>query len=370
MGVVVPYVDLAEQHRQIEGALVAATTRVLRHAHFVSGPEVLELETQIAKRCGVEYGVAVGNGTDAIHLALRGLGIGPGHEVITAPNSFIASAAAIVLAGARPVFVDVGEDHNIDPGAIEVAIGARTRAIVVVHLRGRPARMGDVLALARSRGIVVLEDCAQALGARLYGTSVGAFGAAGCFSFHPLKNLGACGDGGIVTTNDSRLAEWLRKARSHGLRDRDHCDFFSYNSRLDTLQAALLLAKLEFFDRWTAARRETAALYRSEIGHLVEAPSEGPGEHAVYHTFVIETDHRDALQRFLSERGVETRIHYPTPIHLEAAAESLGYRAGAFPRVERQAGRILSLPIFPELSGEQKKAVVLGIKSFFQVGAR
>jgi dTDP-4-amino-4,6-dideoxygalactose transaminase len=369
MSLRVPYVDLAIQHQRIESALLAATTKVLRHAQFVNGPEVADLESEISRRCGVKHSVAVGNGTDAIHLVLRGLGIGPGDEVITAPNSFIASAAAIALAGAKPVFVDVGSDHNIDAASIESAIRPETRAILVVHLRGRPAQMGDIHELAEKRGIRVLEDCAQALGARLENRSVGAFGAAGCFSFHPLKNLGACGDGGIITTDDRRLAEWLTKARAHGLRDRDHCDFFSYNSRLDTLQAALLLAKLEYFDEWTATRRETAAFYRSEIGHLVDVPSERPGEHAVYHTFVIETDRRDALRQFLSDRGVETRIHYPTPIHLEAAAKPLGYREGDFPVVERQAKRILSLPIFPELSHEQKRTVVSSIRSFFQSGA-
>jgi dTDP-4-amino-4,6-dideoxygalactose transaminase len=226
--------------------------------------------------------------------------------------------------------------------------------------------MGEILALAARRGITVVEDCAQAIGAKLDGKSVGSFGAAGCFSFHPLKNLAACGDGGVVTTDDDKLADWLRKARSHGLRDRDHCDFFSYNSRLDTLQAALLLVKLEHLDAWNMSRRATARYYREAIGNLVVAPDERPGEHAVYHTFVIETDRRDDLIRFLAERGVETRVHYPSPIHLEEAARSLGYRQGDLPRVERQASRILSLPIFPELTADQKNAVVGGVQAFFR----
>jgi dTDP-4-amino-4,6-dideoxygalactose transaminase len=364
----VPYVDLAAQHRKLERKLLAAVTSVFHHCQFVNGPEVVALESRIAERCGVKHAVAVGNGTDAIHLTLRGLGIGVGDEVITTPNSFIASAAAIALTGAKPVFVDVLDDHNIDPIALERAIGLATRAILVVHLRGRPARMSEIGAVAKQRGILVIEDCAQALGARLDGKSVGGFGTAGCFSFHPLKNLGGCGDGGIITTNDARLAAWLTKARAHGLRDRDHCDFFSCNSRLDTLQAAVLLVKLEHLDAWTVTRRETAALYRSEIADLVEVPSERSGEYAVYHTFVIETDHRDQLKQFLWERGVETRIHYPTPIHLEDGAKPLGYGTGDFPVVERQAKRELSLPIFPELSGEQKDTVVSNIRSFFQTG--
>jgi dTDP-4-amino-4,6-dideoxygalactose transaminase len=370
MSVRVPYVDLAAQHRAIEERLLAATARVLRHAQFVNGPEVLELEAKIAAYVGVKHAIAVGNGTDSMHLPMRFLGIGPGDEVVTTPNSFIASAAAIELVGAKTVFVDVGNDHNVDPDAFARAITPRTKAILVVHLRGRPAQMGAVLEIAKAKNVLVLEDAAQAIGAKLGATMVGAFGAFGSFSFHPLKNLAACGDAGIVTTNDSRLAEWLVKARSHGLRDRDHSEFFSFNSRLDTLQAALLLEKLPLLDEWNAKRRATAAYYRAELGHLVDAPDERPGEHAVYHTFVIETDQRDLLQRFLAERGVDTKVHYPTPIHLEDAAKHLGHRAGAFPVVERQASRILSLPIFPELTDEQKGAVVASVRAFFQREAR
>ena len=362
--VVVPYVDLAAQHAGMERELLDATSRVLRHAQFVLGPEVSELESKFAAYCGARHAVGVGNGTDAIVLALRALDVGPGHEVITAPNSFLASAAAIVLVGARPVFVDVGDDHNLDPSRIARAVTERTRAILAVHLRGRPARMDEIVPVARDLRLAVVEDAAQAVGAKLHGRACGALGAVACFSFHPLKNLAACGDGGSVTTDDPKIAARIAQSRNHGLRDRDHADFFAYNSRLDTLQAAFLLAKLAHVDRWNEARRATAAFYRAEIGGLVETPSERPGEHAVYHAFTIETDRRDELRAHLARRGVETKIHYRAPIHLMDAAKGLGYREGDFPVAERQARRMLSLPVYPELTTEQKGLVVDAIKSF------
>jgi dTDP-4-amino-4,6-dideoxygalactose transaminase len=247
----IPYVNVAAQHVQLHAELLAAVSRVLAHGHFILGPEVSEFEQRFAELCGVRHAVAVGNGTDALVLALRALEIGSGDEVITPPNSFVASAAAIALVGARPVFVDVGADLNIDPEKIEAAITPRTRAILPVHLTGRPAAMDPIMTLARLRGLAVIEDCAQAVMAEYGGQRVGSIGDIGCFSLHPLKTLSACGDGGVLTTGSPVVETRLRELRNIGLKTRDECVAWSGNSRLDTLQAAMLLVKLPHLADWT-----------------------------------------------------------------------------------------------------------------------
>ena len=361
----VPYVNLALQHRAIKGELLRAIEQVLDHGQFILGPEVSAFEEQFAAYCSTRYAVGVDNGTSALYLVMRALGIGPGDEVITAPNSFLASASSIALTGARPAFVDVRDDYNMDPGLLEAAITPRTRAIIPVHLTGRPADMRPIMETSQRHGLYVIEDCAQAVGARYHGQRVGSFGIAGCFSLHPLKTLNAVGDGGIITTNDPDLYEKLRKARNHGLRNRDECEFWSYNCRLDTIQAAMLLVKMKYLDQWTEARRENAAFYQNQLQDVVQVPEDRPYEYAVYHTFVIQADRRDELQRYLAERGVETKVHYPIPIHLQGAAHSLGYRPGDFPVAERLSQRILSLPVYPELIDQQKETIVVDIRSFY-----
>lgn len=361
----VPYIALPLQHRAIKAELCQAVEQVLDHGQFILGPEVCAFEAQFAAYCGTRYAVGVDNGTSALYLVMRALGIGVGDEVITAPNSFLASASCIALTGARPVFVDVRDDYNLNPDLLEAAITPRTRAILPVHLTGRPADMHPIVEIAGRYGLSVIEDCAQAVGARYYGQCVGSFGIAGCFSLHPLKTLNAIGDGGIITTDDAELYDRLCKARNHGLRNRDECEFWSPNCRLDTLQAAMLLVKMKYLDQWTAMRRATAAYYRDQLQQVVRVPQDPPYEHAVYHTFVIQADRRDQLQHYLQERGVETKIHYPIPIHLQAAARELGYGPGTFPTTERQASCILSLPIYPDLTEAQKQYVVQGIRGFY-----
>lgn len=360
----VPYVDLAWQHRRLRGELLAAVGRVLDSGRFILGAEVEAFERRLAELCGTRYAVGVGSGTDALILALRCLGIGPGDEVITVPNSFVATASAIVQAGATPVFADVGEDCNINPGLIEGALTERTRAVLPVHLTGRPADMRAIGEVARAHGLRIVEDAAQAIGARYEGRPVGSFGAAAAFSLHPLKNLSAAGDGGAITTDDSRLYEKLLRARSHGLRDRDHCAAWERSSRLDAIQAALLRVKMDHLAEWTEARRGNAAFYRRRLEGCVEVPAERPHEHAVYHTFVIQAERREELRAYLRRRGVETKVHYPIPIHLQEAARPLGYRRGDFPVAERQARRMLSLPVGPELSARQRDHVVRCIAEF------
>jgi dTDP-4-amino-4,6-dideoxygalactose transaminase len=362
----IPFVDLAHQHTELRTDLSAALNRVLSHGIFILGPEVAALEEEFAAYCGTRYAVGVANGTDALWLTLKALGIGPGDEVITAPNSFLASASVIALAGARPVFVDVRDDYNLDPDLLESAITSRTRAILPVHLTGRPADMGPILAVAGRHSLAVVEDAAQAVGARYQGQRVGSFGVAGCFSFHPLKILNAWGDGGMVTTNDEAVYRYLLKARNHGLQSRDECEFWGHNSRLDTVQAAVLSVKLKHLDTWIEAHRQLAAFYSECLADVVQVPNDAPHEYSVYQTFVVQAEGRDQLQSYLRQRGVETKVHYPIPIHLQQAAAYLGYRAGDFPMAERQAKCILSLPLYAHLSQLQRDQVVSAVKGFYR----
>ena len=368
----IPYVNLTAQHSPIKSRLLAAVGDVIDHGNFIFGEEVEEFEKRFAALCGGGYAVGLNSGTDALILALKALGVGPGDEVITPPNSFVASASCIALLGARPVFVDVGEDYNIDPDLIEAAITPRTRAILPVHLTGRPAAMDRIREIAQDRGLFIVEDAAQAVCAEYRGMRIGSLGDVGCFSLHPLKTLNACGDGGVLTTNDAGLYEEIKILRNHGLEDRDHCGQWSYNSRLDTVQAAMLLVKLDYLGEWTDLRRANASYYQSGLAGLeqVQAPQDAPGEKAVYHTFVIQADRRDQLQAFLAERGVRTAVHYPIPIHMQKAAEGWEYGSGSFPVTERLAGRILSLPVYPELQTHQLDYVVACVRTFFdEVGA-
>lgn len=366
----VPYVDLAAQHASISAEIVAAIEDVLARGEFVLGREVAAFEERFAALCEVPFALAVNSGTDALVLALRALEVGPGDEVITVPNSFIATTAAIVMVGARPRFVDVGDDYNMDPQQLEAAITPRTKAIIPVHLTGRPADMAAVMAVADAYNLAVVEDAAQAVLAEYKGARVGSMGTIACFSLHPLKTLGACGDGGVVTTRDRGLYERLALLRNLGLRNRDDCVLWSGNSRLDTLQAAILLVKMHYVHAWTAKRRAHAAAYREALGDLVglELPTERPHETSVYHTFVVQADRRDELRRYLATRGIGTAIHYPVPIHLQPAARQLGYRPGAFPVAERQAQRILSLPVSPELRVEEREYVSDVIRGCYACG--
>jgi dTDP-4-amino-4,6-dideoxygalactose transaminase len=360
----VPYVNLALQHQAIKEQLLNAVEKVLDHGQFILGPEVRAFEERFAAYCGTRYAVGVDNGTSALFLVMRALGIGSGDEVITAPNSFLASASSIALAGGRPVLVDVRNDYNMNPDLLEDAISPRTKAIMPVHLTGRPADMHPIMEVAQHHGLYVIEDCAQAVGARYHDQRVGSFGIAGCFSLHPLKNLNAVGDGGVITTDDPELYETLLKARNHGLRNRDECEFWSYNCRLDTVQAAMLLVKMDHLDWWTETRRTNAAFYQEHLRDVVQVPENKPHEYAVYHTFIIQAERRDGLQEYLLEEGVETKVHYPIPIHLQGAAKELGYGPGSFLVTERQARHILSLPVYQGLTQAQLGRVVSTIVAF------
>lgn len=365
----IPYVDIPGQLAPLKAELLAAIGDVIDSGQFVLGDRVEEFEQRFADLCGVRYAVGVNSGTDAIILALKALGIGSGDEVITAPNSFVATTSAVRLVGATPVFIDVGDDYNMDPGRIEQAISPRTRAILPVHLTGRPCAMDAICEIAGIHGLHVVEDCAQAVLAEYGGRRVGSFGAAGCYSLHPLKTLSACGDGGVVVTDDAGTHDRLRLLRNLGLQSRDDCVCWTHNSRLDNLQAAILLVKMQYLEAWTSKRRAHADHYRRRLRGLagVRVPVDRETEQSVYHTFVIQVDHgRDELAKFLAARGIGTAVHYPRPIHLQTVAKDLGYGEGSFPVAERQAAHILSLPVYPELTESELDAVAQGVREFLQ----
>ena len=363
----IPFVNLAGQFRNLEGELTQAFIDTGRSGIYIMGDRLESFEDKAAKYCGVDHAIGVGHGSDALFLILKALDIGPGDEIITATNSFIASAWVIAATGATPVLVDVAEDYNIEPTFIEDAITAQTKAVIPVHLTGRPARMNEINCIAQRNGLYVIEDAAQAIGARYHGSRVGSLGLAAGFSLHPLKNLGVYGDGGLITTNDNKLASKIRTLRNHGLRNRDECEVWGFNSRLDTMQAAFAEIKLRHLDSWNERCREIAALYRADLGKVVEAPFDKEWEECVYHNFVIRTEKRDELMAYLFEHGVDTRIHYPIPIHLQDAARDLGYKKGNFPRAEKYAKTMVSLPIYPDLRDDQVTYITKLVNSFFNV---
>lgn len=362
----VPYVDFSRQYAMERRDLLRAIDRVMGRGEYIMGPEVADFERRFARLCGARHAVGVANATDALTLALKAVGVRPGDEVITAPNSFIASAGAIAQAGAKPVFVDVKPDQLMDPAKLPGALTRRTRAILPVHLTGKVCDMAAIGRFARRHKLKVVEDAAQAVGATRGGRPAGSFGDAACFSFHPLKNLNAAGDAGAVVTNDGETAERLRLLRNHGLVSRNEVAFWGYNSRLDTLQAAILGLRLKGLARVTSLRRRNAALYRKGLAGVVECPADEPGSRDVYHLFVIQADRRDDLRDFLKKNGVSTAVHYPVPIHLQPAASASRGRKGDFPEAERQSRRILSLPVHQFLETRQIARVVALIREFYR----
>ena len=362
----VRYANLAPREPELRSELLQLFEQVIDSGQFILGPEVSAFEQWFANYCGVRHAVGVASGTAALELTLEALGLSDGDEVITAPNSFIASASAIARVGGRPVFADVGSDMNLDPSAIEAVISPRTRGVVPVHLTGRPARMPEIIEVATRHDAFVLEDAAQAVGAKLGGRPVGSWGRAAAFSLHPLKNLHAFGDAGIVTTNDPDLTERLVRARSHGLRDRNTCEFWSSNERLDALQAGFLRIQSSYLEAWTEERRRLALRYNATLASSVTVPTEGSDERHVYQTYVIQCDRRDDLQQYLRSNGVEAIVHYPVPIHRQPAAQSLGYGPDDFPVVSQQAERILSLPLYPGLTTANQDRVIELITGFYR----
>ena len=359
--------DLRAQHAELREELLGAFGRVLDHGQFILGPEVDELERLWARECGVRHAVSVSDGTTAMVLVLRAMGLRPDDEVITAPNSFVSTAASVIHAGGVPRFADVGDDHNLDPQAVRAAITRRTHGIMPVHLYGRPANMTALRGIADEHGLFLVEDAAQAFGARHAGSPVGSAGTAGCFSMHPLKAAGACGDAGMITTNDDALAERLRRLRNHGiLKRQDDCAYWGHNARMDTLQAALVLVKMPFVTEWTSRRRSFAAMYRTRLEGRVGLPVDRPGDEPIYQGFPIEVDRRDELLVHLRSAGIVAGVPYPVPIHLLEAARGLGHRSGDFPVTERLARRCVHLPIHHNLREDDIEYVCDAVKKFIE----
>jgi dTDP-4-amino-4,6-dideoxygalactose transaminase len=352
----VPYVDLVKQNSALRPGMLDAIDRVLRHGQFINGPEVSELEQKLAQRLGVTDVVGVASGTSALTLTMRALGIGPGDEVITVAHSYVATATSISLVGATPVFIDIDPETGLmDPELLRGAISSRTKAVIPVHLGGVPCLMEPIQELSRARGLHLIEDCAQAIGATYRGHCVGSFGT-GCFSLHPLKTLSACGDAGFITTNDQERADLLRRLRSLGHRDRDHVDVASENARLDTLQAAILLAKLPHLDDWIAARRHHAAAYEAALRPFFELTRVTESSEPAYSAFVIRHDERDDLIAHLASKGFDAKVHYPVPIHQQRAFEGSG--RPRLPHTEALVQRIVSLPVSPELDPSERDELI------------
>jgi dTDP-4-amino-4,6-dideoxygalactose transaminase len=366
----VPFVNLRLLHAEIEQELAEVFSRVLKNSSFVLGPEVEQFERDYAAYCGTEHCVAVNTGTAALHAVLVALGVGPGDEVITVPHTFIATAEAITAVGATPVFVDIDPNSFcMDPRQLESAITAKTRAIIPVHLYGQTADMDPINTIAERHQIPVIEDACQAHGAEYKGRKAGSLGLAGCFSFYPGKNLGACGEGGAVTTNDATLAQRMRMWRDHGSCKKYEHKFAGHNMRMEGLQGGILAVKLKYLDRWNAQRREAALHYASALaGTQITLPTEMPYGKHVYHLFVVQSDDREALRRQLSEAGIESGLHYPIPLHMQEAYRHLGYNEGDFPVSEKVKDRILSLPMYPGLEIAAIQQVAAELQEICNVG--
>lgn len=363
----VPYVNLAQQWSEEREELMPVIEQVLASGIYIGGENVDLFESNITKKLGVNHCVALNSGTDALVCALVSLGVRAGDEVITPPNSFIASTAAICHIGAVPVFADVLPDQTIDPTKIKEVITDRTKAIMPVHLTGRMAEMDKIMHIARQNNLVVIEDAAQSIGSQYNGQQSGTFGDVGCFSAHPLKNLNACGDAGFIVTQDQKIASTVRSMRNHGLVNRDRVENFGYVSRMDEIHAAILSYRLKHYDNIIITRRRNATIYKQIINEkVVFIPSSDTRYFDTFHTFVIQVNQRNKLRSFLDTRGVQTAIHYPIPIHLQPAAKEMGLGLGSFPETEKQSNRILTLPINQTLQTSQIEYVAKCVNEFYE----
>ncbi|MCP4133384.1 MAG: DegT/DnrJ/EryC1/StrS family aminotransferase [bacterium] len=362
----VKYLDLPSQFNTDE--VLHEIKSILESCQFVMGPQLEEFEKKFAEACGVKYALGIDNGTNALFIALKILGIGTNDEVITAPNSFLATAGAIVQAGAFPRFVDISDDYNIDPGKIEEAINEKTKAIMPVHLTGNPAKMDEINTIAKKHGLYVIEDSAQAIGASdELGNKAGSLGDMGAFSLHPLKNINTCGDGGVLTTNSEEYYKQALLMRNHGLKNRNEAQFFAYNFRLDSIKAAVAGIRLKQIEKITDQRNKNSEQYDRGLANLEQViiPERPKDVRQAFHTYVIQVERRDALISYLENRGIETKIHYPMPIHLMEASKEFGYKKGDFPITEEQSEKIITLPINQTLTEEQIEYVIDSISSFY-----
>jgi dTDP-4-amino-4,6-dideoxygalactose transaminase len=364
----IPFLDLKAQHRALKEELVAAAARVIDSCQFALGNEVAAFEEEFAAHAGAKFAAGVNTGTSALHLALLAAGIGPGDEVITVSHTFMATVSAIRYAGAKPVLVDIDpRSYTMAPALVEAAITKHTKAIMPVHLYGQPADMDPILAIARKHGLIVIEDACQAHGAEYKGRRAGSIGLMAAFSFYPGKNLGACGEGGALTTSDPELIKKVKMYRDWGQEKRYHHVLEGYNYRMDNIQGAFLRIKLKHLDAWTAARRAHAARYAELFaGSPVRYPAEMPYAKHVYHIYAAMAANRDALHTILGDKGIATGFHYPIPVHLQPCFAHLGYKQGQFPHTEKAAAEEISLPMFAELTDEQIGEIVAAVKASYQ----
>lgn len=365
----VPFLNLKAQHQNLKAEILAAVSDVLDQTAFAGGHFVTKFEEEFASYCTTHHAVGVGNGTDALWFALLALGIKPGDEVITVPNTFIATAEAITYCGAKPVFVDIDEQtYNMDPALVEKAITPRTKAIIPVHLYGQMADMDPIMEIARKHNLFVVEDASQAHGAEYKGKRAGTIGHVGCFSFYPGKNLGACGEAGACVTNDAALRTRIATFRDHGQAKKYYHDVIGWNGRMDGFQGAILSIKLKHIENWTEARRRNADIYTKAFAnvHGVLTPKQAAGRRHVFHLYVLRVKARDQVLKNLAEKGVNCAIHYPVPLHLQNAYQSLGLGRGSFPISERCAEEIISLPMFPELTSGEIEQVVTAVSAEVQ----
>ncbi len=366
-----PFLDLKAEYAAMKEEIRAAVDRVLESQQFIMGPQVRELEAEVATLVGCRFAVGCASGSDALLLALMALGVDSGDEVITPPFTFVATAGSIARLKAKPVFVDIDpETYNLDAKQLESAITSRTKAIMPVHLFGLPAEMETITRIARAHGVPVIEDAAQSIGSQYQGKSVGNIGEFGSFSFFPSKNLGGAGDGGMITTNDPKFADRLTVLREHGSRKKYQYDLLGMNSRLDSLQAAILLVKIKYLDEFTRCRRRNADRYgelfkQAGLGKWISLPVQPEGRRHVYNQYVIRAQKRDQFRDHLLARGIPTEIYYPSPLHLQPAFANLGYGPGAFPKAEDASRHVLALPVFPQMTEEQQKIVVEATAGFF-----
>lgn len=345
-----PMIDLKKQYMEIKDEVLSMLNEILESSQYILGKKVVEFEDCIKRYHGVQEAIGVASGTDALHLSLKAFGIKEGDEVITTPFTFFATVEAILYTGARPVFVDIEPyTYNIDASLIENKITERTKAILPVHIFGHPVDMKKIMDIASKYNLKVIEDCAQSFGAHLDGKKTGSFGDAGCFSFYPSKNLGAYGDAGMITLNDLQAADEIRKLRNHGSKGGYRHECLGYNSRLDEIQAGILIVKFKRIDLYNSKRRENASLYNSLLSDIVICPVEKEGAYHVYHQYTIRSKKRDIIQQCLKEHGISSVVYYPIPLHLQEATRFLGYREGDFPVAEQVSREVLSLPIYPEL---------------------
>ncbi len=364
----VPYLDLKAQLKPLRAELDDAIARTLDNCSFCLGPDVVQFEKDFAKFCGAEYALGFNSGTSALHVAMLLLGVGPGDEVITTPYTFIATSWAISYCGAKPVYVDIdAATFNLDPKLIERAITPKTKAVLPVHLYGQPFDVDAVAAVCKKHNLPFVEDAAQAHGAKYQGKSIGTFGAVSCFSFYPAKNLGACGEGGALVTNDAALAARAKSLREHGSTVRYHHDEIGYNYRLEGIQGAVLGVKLKHLEKWTRERQRVAARYAELLADTpLQLPTVTAGNESAWHLYTVRSPRRDELKKHLDANGIGNAVHYPMPLHLQKVYAHLGYKPGDFPVAEQASREVLSLPMFPELTDAQIQRVAEVVRNFFR----